>query len=292
MHEVLFGKCKLTPGARIVAGFSGGADSLCLLHLLKLQQVEVIAAHFNHHLRSEADAEAAACRTTAETWGVPFVEGTGDVQGFSTMHKLSIEEAARILRYRFLFETAKTQTASAVAVAHHADDQVETILMHLLRGAGSNGLAGMQYLSADPLGESDIPLIRPLLGIWRSEIQQYCAEHQLAPLEDATNSDPAYFRNRIRLELIPQLETYNSEFKKHLWQTASIVADENHYLESETEKVLAQTLVKTGNQWALVNASALHDQPLLAAAETRKKDHLQPEVQFAGCGICRGGKSG
>ncbi len=262
MHEVLFGKCKQVPGARIIAGFSGGADSLCLLHLFKQQQVQVIAAHFNHHLRPEADAEAAVCRETAESWGVPFIEGTGDVQGFSAEHKLSIEETSRILRYRFLFATAKTQAASAVAVAHHADDQVETILMHLLRGAGSNGLTGMKYLSADPLGESDIPLIRPLLGIWRSEIQQYCVEHHLTPLEDTTNFDPTYFRNRIRLELIPQLETYNSEFKKHLWQTASIVADENQYLESETEKVLAQTLVRAGDQWALLDVAALHDQPL------------------------------
>ncbi len=262
ISEFLFDRCRVDPGQRVLIGFSGGADSLCLLHLLKSQPVEVIAAHFDHNLRSESAEDAARCRAIAEDWEVAFVQEVGKVREFASERKLSIEEAARILRYRFLFEMARAYRADAVAVAHHADDQVETVLMHLLRGAGSSGLAGMRYRARDPLGESAIPLIRPLLAVWRSEIKEYCQFHHLTPLEDVTNADPAYFRNRIRSELIPQLETYNAEFKRHLWQTASILAEEDSQLDAEVDVLVGQIQLRSGDGWMLVDTTEFQDKAL------------------------------
>jgi len=260
-HHALVDECRVVQGQRILVGFSGGADSLCLLHLLRSQPVEVVAAHFNHRLRSEADSDAAACRKLAAEWSIRYIEETAPVGEIARKMKLSIEEAARVLRYRFLFASARSVGADAVAVAHHADDQVETVLMHLLRGVGTAGLAGMQFRTADPLGESSIPLVRPLLGIWRWEIRQYMLENDLVPLEDATNSDPAYIRNRIRIKLVPELETYNPEFKRHLAQTASIVGEENAWLEAETGKKLARLILGSGDFWRLVDVSSLRDEP-------------------------------
>lgn len=262
VQSTLFTTCQGHPGQTIVVGFSGGADSLCLLHLLAAFPIKVIAAHYDHGLRSESSAEAVHCQEIAKGLGVQFASGSGDVRRFAAECGLSIEEAARIMRYRFLFDTAGSLNADAVATAHHADDQVETILMHLLRGAGPDGLSGMNYRSSDPLGESEIPLIRPLLGIWREQIMKYCEEHQLDPLQDATNQESTYFRNRIRLELIPELETYNRQVRQHLWQTAAIVADENQGLSVLTREAVSAVITRRGESWIELDQGEFSRQPL------------------------------
>jgi len=222
--------------ACFVLGVSGGIDSMCLLDCLCKAGIPLIAAHFNHRLRPEADGDAQFVQKMANHYSIPFMYGQVDViEAASLMHK-SIEETARTLRYRFLFETARHNNCEGVIVAHHADDQVETILMHLLRGSGLDGMKGM--LPASILDEYDpeLPLLRPFLGIWRDEITQYAQVHSISYREDASNRDTQYHRNRIRHELLPILETYNLQVKQRLWQTADILAGDYQSLQGLTKE--------------------------------------------------------
>jgi tRNA(Ile)-lysidine synthase len=185
-----------------------------------------------------------------------------DVKGYSLEKKLSIEESARHLRYECLFEQATTQNAQAVAVAHQADDQVETVLMHILRGSGPTGIRGMAYRSFLLPFSNTIPLIRPLLGLWREEIDEYCMENGLHPRTDQTNNDPTYFRNRIRVELIPELATYNSRAKEHIWQLAQLAQEEDRLLELETEKARDNVVCNEGNGFSILTKEKFIRQPL------------------------------
>ncbi|MFH2040471.1 MAG: tRNA lysidine(34) synthetase TilS, partial [Chloroflexota bacterium] len=193
----------------ILVGVSGGPDSLCLLDVLVKAKRPVIVAHFNHLLRPESDQEAEHVKHMAQHYGLPFVTGSQDVKAFASKNGFSLEEAARKLRYRFLFAQAHKLGAMVIAVAHQADDQVETVLMHFLRGAGLNGLKGMIPVTLLPEFDPEIRLIRPLLRTWRKDIEAYCETHKLDTVEDLTNLDQTYFRNRLRHSLIPTMETYN-----------------------------------------------------------------------------------
>ncbi len=184
----------------------------------------VIVAHFNHQLRPDSDREATALEKAVSRKNLPAIFESGDVRGYAESKGLSIEEAARTLRYRFLFEQARECDAQAVAVGHTADDQVETVLMHFLRGAGLTGLKGMSYRSFLPVFDESIPVVRPLLDIWREETVEYCAANGLSPYYDPSNDSPDFLRNRIRHLLIPQLETYNPRFREALWRTAHSLA--------------------------------------------------------------------
>jgi len=215
----------------IVVGISGGVDSMVLLHAMQEKGYAPIAAHFNHKLRDESDHEAELIQSYCLEVGLPFRSGSGDVRQFAREGGYSIEEAARILRYQFLFEVAITEMAGAVAVAHHADDQVETILMNLLRGAGTKGLSGMQVVSIPNPWHETIPLVRPLLEVAKDELISYQTEHELPVIEDLSNQDEIYFRNRIRHTLVPQLEKLTSGFHQRLLQTAQILSAEDQALE-------------------------------------------------------------
>lgn len=213
--------------ALLIIGVSGGPDSLSLLHSLQRLGCRLIAAHLDHALRSESAADAELVRRTAAEWDIPVVVERRDAAAYARENNLSIEEAAREVRYRFLFGLAKERRAQAVAVAHTADDQVETALMHLLRGAGLSGLAGMAFRSLPNPWSDTIPLLRPLLGTWRSAIEAYVIENDLHPVQDVTNLDTRFYRNRLRHETLPYLETLNPGFRKRLWQTAALLRDED-----------------------------------------------------------------
>ena len=227
-------QCRLKPEDVVVAGISGGADSLYLLyHLYEIGQ-PVMAAVFNHQLRLEANSEVIFVQNTCKKLGIRCITGTSDVSAFSKLHKLSLEEAARIARYQFLFRTAKEWNAAAVATAHHADDQTETILMHFLRGSGLDGLAGMNpvtYIQQwDPDGK--IPLIRPILNVRRQEIDNWCKENQIQPVQDQSNFDTSFFRNRLRYSLIPELEqNYNSQFRQHIQNLSQTVREDQRIID-------------------------------------------------------------
>lgn len=233
------------PFQPVLVGVSGGADSLCLLDALHRSGVKVIAAHFDHQLREDSAADAAFVAEIAAGMGIPCRVGRGNVAGFAAQAKLSTEEAARKLRYRFLFEQARALGAGAVAVAHTADDQAETMLMHFLRGAGLPGLKGM--LPQTTLAEFDpaLPLLRPLLGWFRADTEVYCREHNLAFRVDSTNRDETYLRNQLRHTLIPQLEEYNPAFKTALLRASQAMQGDfeivQQALDAAWEKVDAQS---------------------------------------------------
>ena len=174
-------------GGTVVVGVSGGPDSVCLLHILKrlcdlegpYEGVSLHVAHLDHGLRGEAGrADAQFVANLAAQWGFFSTRGEADVPALARQSHRSLEEVARQARYTFLRQVASSVGAERIAVAHHADDQVETLVMHWLRGSGLAGLAGMRALEGD--------IIRPLLGISRAEILRYCEQHQLPYREDAS----------------------------------------------------------------------------------------------------------
>lgn len=224
-------KCELSTDRPIVVGVSGGADSLALMHVLFALGYQLVIAHLDHALRSESNQEADYVQSLAKSNGLPFMGARVDVKEAAAISGESLEEAARNVRYRFLFDCARQVGAQSVAVAHHADDQIETILMHFLRGAALSGLAGMPYRRIIPLWDQEIPVVRPLLDIWREEIEAYIDKVGIKPCIDVSNQDTTYFRNQLRHELIPELETYNPQFRKVLLRTVDVLREEKVLLD-------------------------------------------------------------
>ena len=229
--NILQQECHLMADSSILIGVSGGPDSLSLLDTLSQTGYPLKAATFNHLLRPQSGQEVDRVRQFCADRNINFVTGQADVHQHARELGISIEEASRELRYAFLFQQAQLWDASAVAVGHNADDQVETILMHLLRGAGSSGLSGMRFRTLPNPWSSSIPIIRPLLSTWRTEINQYVERHQLPVSQDQSNLDRRFLRNRLRHELIPNLETYNPNVKQALWRTAQVHFDEQVVLD-------------------------------------------------------------
>ena len=248
--------CGLEKQRTVVVGVSGGADSLCLLDILRQLGYPLIVAHFDHQLRPESGGDAAQVAKIASEMNLPFKCTTGNVIGFAAEEGLSTEEAARVLRYRFLFEQARVYDAQAVAVGHTADDQVETVLMHLLRGSGLAGLRGMSYRHILPVWDASIPVVRPLLDNWREETHGYCHAHKLMPVEDASNQNDVYFRNRLRHQLIPTLETYNLQWRQVMLRTSRVLAGDYAIIEAETERNWAE-VAHSGEGYVVFNRNAL-----------------------------------
>ncbi|MBI5304169.1 MAG: tRNA lysidine(34) synthetase TilS [Chloroflexi bacterium] len=242
----------IKPGDAVVVGVSGGADSLTLLDVLRQLRGEMRltlrVAHLNHLLRGEtADADADFVAQLAREWRLPATIEAADVAQIAEERRMSIEEAARVTRYAFLTRVAQAAGAHVIAVAHHADDQVETILLRLLRGTGLMGLRGMEY-SLD-LTESTfeyrtpgypLRIVRPLLDVTRAEIETYCQERYLSPRTDETNFDTAIFRNRLRQEALPYLETFNPNLRQVLLRTAQQTADDYAYIQQQVREAYAQ----------------------------------------------------
>lgn len=214
IETILRDECGLVKDRPIIVGVSGGPDSLCLMETLRQAGYSVIVAYFDHQLRPESDLDARMVEKTASRLMVACMIAGADVRAHAEKEKLSIEEAARNLRYRFLFNLARQQNAQAVAVGHTADDQVETVLMHFLRGSALTGLKGMSYRSVIKIFDPEIPIVRPLLDMWREETVVYCAVNGLRPHYDSSNDSLNFQRNRIRHLLIPNLESYNPKFRE------------------------------------------------------------------------------
>ncbi|MDL2235856.1 tRNA lysidine(34) synthetase TilS [Christensenellaceae bacterium OttesenSCG-928-L17] len=233
--------------APLVVGVSGGADSVALLHILLSQSSNpVFAAHLHHGIRgAQADADADFVRKLCKELSVPCTIQHADTPAYATAHGMSIEEAARTLRYSFLRETLTKTGARFVVTAHHMDDQAETILMHLLRGAGLSGLCGMRTVSGD--------ILRPLLCVPRAEILRYVAAHNLPFCTDETNFDTAYTRNRIRMELMPALKTYNPAIVQTLSNMAALLQEDEDLLTAQAKSALHD---------ARVDAGVYHKEPL------------------------------
>lgn len=215
----------------LVVAVSGGADSLALLDILchLLPGEQLIVAHLDHGLRPSSAAEAAAVVALAEARGLRCHVARDDVAALAAEQRLSLEAAGRDARYAFLARVVRFEGAAAVLTGHNADDQAETILMHLLRGAGPAGLRGMSPAAPLP-GQPDLWLLRPLLEVPRADIEAYCREMSLAPFTDDSNADTSFLRNRLRHELLPALERYNPQIRARLRETAAVLAAEDDLL--------------------------------------------------------------
>lgn len=211
------------PGGLILCALSGGGDSVALLHFLKTHGFPVAAAHFDHHLRPNSGSDAAFARAFCQRLGVPFYLGEGEVGAMAG----NVEENARNARYAFLEATGVTIGAAAIATAHTANDNLETVLMHLTRGCGLQGLTGIYPQRGN--------LVRPMLQTTRKEVERYLEENGLEYVTDQTNLDDTYVRNRIRHHVVPVLERVNP-------RVAQRVADMTEYLRQD-EAVL-KTMAK------------------------------------------------
>lgn len=234
---------RLLPGGqKLVVAVSGGPDSVCLLRILADLRhelgVALHVAHLNHQLRgAESEADAAYVAGLARRLHLPATIESRDVKDYRNQQRISLEEAAREVRYDFLGEVAEAVGAARVAVGHTADDHIETILMHLLRGSGTRGLRGLRPLSRWKSACGDLTIIRPLLELTRRDTLAYCRRHRLKPRSDASNYSPEPFRNRIRRYLLPELRKYNPQIAEALLRTAAIAADDLDYIDSEVARL-------------------------------------------------------
>jgi tRNA(Ile)-lysidine synthase len=221
-------------GGTVIVGYSGGADSTALLHLMTRLQGEfnlrVHAAHLHHGMRLEADDDVRVCEAVCAGLGVPLHVERVDVPALAQAQRVSLEEAGRNARYAFFDRLARELNAVAVALAHTRDDQIETILINLLRGTGPRGLCGMPYKRDH--------IIRPLLDATRAQTHQYCAAHGLPTIFDSTNLDPHQLRRRVRMELIPLLRDLSPAFDRHLLRLADILENEEAWWDYEVRSLL------------------------------------------------------
>ena len=249
---------------RYLIGVSGGRDSVALLHwLTNVRYKKLIVCHLNHQLRGRSsDADARFVQKLVERYNHEFVEQTPrlpdsrtakrnarsttrrpdlifeldtvDVRAFATKQKMSIEAAARDSRYSFFAKVAKRRRCHTIFLAHHADDLAETFLINLFRGAGSAGLAGIREVSTRCIDDVGLTIVRPLLGVWRKQIDNYVRKHRLTFREDASNKNLNPFRNRIRHRVIPYLEKIcGRNIRPAIWRAATIAGEEVAWIEKQ-----------------------------------------------------------
>jgi tRNA(Ile)-lysidine synthetase-like protein len=217
----------------VLVGVSGGVDSVALLHALHAGGWKrLVIAHLNHGLRGRAAAlDAAFVRRLGARLGLRVIEARADTAAVAIARKLSPEAAAREARYEFFAEAARQARCRTVVVAHHADDQAETFLFNLLRGSGPAGLGGMRARSVRRIGGMELEILRPLLGVWRGEIEEYARRHRLRHREDASNASARHTRNRLRRTVIPFLsKEFGRDVRPSLWRAAEIIAAEQEWL--------------------------------------------------------------
>lgn len=228
----------LPRGAFVLCAVSGGADSMCLLSILNEYAhsgaIRLAAAHFDHGLRGEeSDRDAEFVRLFCSEYDIPFFFGAGNVKAYAEGNGLSIETAARELRYSFLKRTAEKTGADRIATAHTADDNAETMLLNLTRGAGLKGLCGIPPVRGN--------IIRPMLRMTRAQVMEILAEKGISYMEDSSNLDDIYTRNRLRHNVIPLLKEINPRFVEACSETAQLLTEDEAYLSLLANKQLWST---------------------------------------------------
>ena len=223
----------------LIVAVSGGADSLALADLLHRSQrrfrLDLCIAHFEHGLRGEESlADAEFVKKFAADRGIKCIVESGDVKSFAEAQKLSVETAARELRHKFLESVRQRLNFDLIALAHHADDQAETILMRILRGTGSVGLSAMQSKSGK--------LLRPLLNFRKSELEAYCEQRNISPRIDSTNFELDATRNKIRLDLLPMLSQYNPLIVETLCRLGEVSASDSEFITQEAQKIFPKAI--------------------------------------------------
>ena len=262
----------------ILVAVSGGPDSVCMLHiLLSLREemgFEVKVAHLDHQFRGEESRrDAEFVMSLAERFDVPCFCHEENVPRFLMSNAMSAQDAARILRYQFLVKTSKLEYCQRIATGHNADDQAETVLMRVLRGAGPDGLAGIP-----PKREGII--IRPILACWRSEIEDYLSEHDLPFRIDESNLESKYLRNEIRNDLLPQLARYNPQISRSLVNLASTMADVSAHFGRLTDLALPEVLktARVGQFVLDLHKLSGYDEALQRSIFRRVFESLRPDL--------------
>ena len=267
----------IPPGASVLVGYSGGPDSTCLLHLLHLAGIDCVAAHLHHGMRAEADDELAKCTQFAESLEIPFVSGRADVPGISEKLKVGIEEAGRHARITFFRQSAYQTNCQLIATGHTKDDHAETILMHILRGSGLSGLAGIHA--------SREGIIRPLLSFSRAQTRAYCEANNLWFHDDPGNFQEDFTRVRLRRRIIPELETINPSFQTALIRLGETVETEDTFLNHQAANLLQQAEIPlNGNlQFLTQDIEACFSRPQLAnSPEPLIRRGIRLATQFIG----------
>jgi len=227
---------RFPPHDRYLVGVSGGRDSVALLHLLtNFGYDNLVVCHLNHQLRGRsADTDARFVQNLAANYNVDLSVDAVNVRALAAERKMSIETAARHARYAFFARVAKHRHCPTIFLAHQADDLVETLLFNLFRGAGMSGLGGMREVSTRRIHGVDLTIVRPLLGVWRDQIDDYVRRRRLNFREDASNRDLASVRNRIRHRIIPYLaKTFGREIRQSIWRAANIAAEEEGWIDKQ-----------------------------------------------------------
>lgn len=231
-------------GRLLIVGVSGGPDSVCLMHsmqsIAKEANVRLHIAHLDHGLRgADSRADAAYVQALATKLGLPSTIRLADTLAYKKTNKLTTEQAARELRYRFFYALAKELDADAVVLGHTADDQAETVLMHMIRGAGLKGIGGMSGVSDWHIknGAPAVTILRPLLDITRKETHEYCDKLKLEPRTDSSNQSLEFWRNRIRLHLMPELQKHNPEVVSSLLRLATLARESDEFINVAAQNV-------------------------------------------------------
>ena len=231
-------------GEKVVLAVSGGPDSICMLDILndiKNDETidinfEIVVAHVNHMIRKEAEEDEKYVKKYCEEKQIEFYSKSIDVQKMANNNKIGVEEAGRKARYDFFNEILERTNAQKIAIAHNKNDKVETVLMHILRGSGINGLKGIEAKRGK--------YIRPLIECERNEIEDYCSNKNLQPRIDKTNFENEYTRNKVRNLLIPYIQ---KEFNPNLIQTidrlSNLVAEEEDYMDKQVKKTYEEILI-------------------------------------------------
>lgn len=227
----------LAPGQKVLVAVSGGADSVALLHFLKNSGYRPVASHLNHGLRGEdAAGDQRYVRALCRAMNVPFITETSDVKKSAKNKKISIEEAGRLVRYAFFGRAAKKAGADKIALAHHADDNIETFLMRLLRGTGLRGLCGIPPVRGK--------IIRPFLGVFKKEILAYCRRNGLKYRVDASNMENRFTRNRIRNIVLPLMEKENPKIRKEIVSLIKGFCRDRALVDQYVSKVMKSALTR------------------------------------------------
>ena len=230
----------------VLCAVSGGADSMCMLSALLNLYSRVLCAHFDHRLRgAESDRDAAFVKNFCEKNSVEFHHGSGDVSGYAKENGLGTEDAARIMRYAFLEETAEKTGAEYIATAHTADDNMETMLLNLVRGAGARGLAGIPPRRGN--------IIRPILFATREQVEEYLSARNIAWVEDSSNATDNYTRNKVRHHVIPWLKEINPAAAQKAFEAAGLIRADDEYICEQARSFI--------DKYDGIDVNALLDQP-------------------------------
>ena len=231
-------------GEKVVLAVSGGPDSICMLDILNDikndlsidLKFEIIVAHVNHMIREEAEDDERYVKKYCEEKQIEFYSKSIDVKKIANNNKIGLEEAGRKERYNFFDEVLNKTNAQKIAIAHNKNDNVETVLMHILRGSGINGLKGIEAKRGK--------YIRPLINCERNEIEEYCNEKNLQPKIDKTNFENEYTRNKIRNLLIPYIQKeFNPNIIKTIDRLSDLVTQEENYMDNQVKKIYEEILV-------------------------------------------------